>query len=276
MQKLSGLQVGDTVKVLRGWKMGEFGFNRSHIGYYQKVNEINTIKEVTDLGIAIEKNGATYPFFVLELVSKADTIMLNDKTAAIIQPDGNVTVGLEIFKKEAVLALALRIQMKLELNKKKVTFPYVVDCDKVPVGAIFEYNGNEFKQLREWTGKEGDVIYLTGSSLVKGKKTLFVANTPRDTVKVISHGEEVKIAPTVPYITTPDEIPVGSKFRLHTVNGLKNKTNDRLYYKQLRKFRGMTGDIAALDENDNFSHKTYVTTKDQVATVKVEVVELKS
>ena len=119
LQKASGIEVGDTVKILRKAQKNEMGWasywdetmNKS-IGKTFVVTEIRDEK-----GIYNPSNYCTYPFFVLELVRKGDkeiTIKLNSEYSAIVSK-GGIEVGCQKFPLTVIDEL---VKAKAELTKK--------------------------------------------------------------------------------------------------------------------------------------------------------------
>lgn len=67
-QKASGIEVGDTVRVVRKNERGEGGWDVCWAGTISAVGQVDRI---TETGVHI-KNGVYYPYFVLEIIKKAN------------------------------------------------------------------------------------------------------------------------------------------------------------------------------------------------------------
>lgn len=122
LQKECGINIGDTVKVLRAAKHYELGWGTTWeeemslmVGKTLKVVDIQE-----DDGIYLE-DGLFYPFFVLEVVKKGFTpinVVLNDSYTAVVHPD-KVVVGCQEFKPDAILALADAVKRATKNRSKK-------------------------------------------------------------------------------------------------------------------------------------------------------------
>jgi hypothetical protein len=120
LQKASGIEVGDTVKILRKAKNFEMGWNAHWAPVMDNtVGATFQVKEICDLrGIRNPNNSCVYPFFVLKIVKKATkevTIKLNSEYSAIISEDG-ITVGCQKFPLSIIDDLA---KAKKEILNKK-------------------------------------------------------------------------------------------------------------------------------------------------------------
>jgi len=87
MQEASGIQVGDTVKVLRKAKDYEMGWN-NRWSDFMVVGQTLKVADISEDGIKLAGNFANiaryrYPFFVLEVVKKAHTITIDGKDIAL-------------------------------------------------------------------------------------------------------------------------------------------------------------------------------------------------
>ena len=74
MQELSGLKVGDKVKVVRDAEHGEYGWPSTWNSSMRIPYERGAIREIEDIfpeGIVISNNSYLFPFFCLQLVEKA-------------------------------------------------------------------------------------------------------------------------------------------------------------------------------------------------------------
>jgi hypothetical protein len=110
LQAASGIEVGDIVKVLRTAKNNEMGWGEfwdkemdSFVGGKHKVK---AIYKTPECGITIEE--WNFPFFVLELVSKAPKtvkVKLNDSYEAVVSLD-KVQVGCQTFSTSKIEELA--------------------------------------------------------------------------------------------------------------------------------------------------------------------------
>lgn len=86
MQEASGIEVGDTVKVLRVAKTHEMGWDNSWVSRMEPtIGEIFVVDCLCNGGEGIHNRGndADYPFFVLEIVEKVvkrPTVKVGAKT----------------------------------------------------------------------------------------------------------------------------------------------------------------------------------------------------
>ncbi len=113
LQKASGIEVGDRVRVLRiprsaqemGWQCGEW-FNPNNPSRHKMVSQISTVRNVDDeMGISVnyikESGGDRWPFFCLEFIEKGDPpIMIGDNEVKFL--DGEIVVGGETISNETV------------------------------------------------------------------------------------------------------------------------------------------------------------------------------
>jgi hypothetical protein len=99
MQKECGIEVGDTVKVLRKAKDYEMGWSNSWVGCMDVlVGETFKVKFSGGGGVQLS-NDYCVPFFVLELVSKSPKVVkvkLNENHTAEVSKDG-IKVGCQTF-----------------------------------------------------------------------------------------------------------------------------------------------------------------------------------
>jgi hypothetical protein len=111
MQKLSGLKVGDKVKILRSYKEDEMGayccFTPS---MREEVGQEGVITAIFSRGVKV--NGWLWPFFVLEKLEEPPVeVKLNSEYTAIVAGDREtVKVGCQTFSREAVLELAEKLK----------------------------------------------------------------------------------------------------------------------------------------------------------------------
>lgn len=111
---LTGIEKGDKVKLLRGWKSHEFGI-RCNMGPQHTPGNIYTVKSanfknVSGFKMLLLEEGGFIPFFVAELVEKKPKwdpmhLTLNSKHAAIVYHD-KVVVGCQEFSFTAIENLA--------------------------------------------------------------------------------------------------------------------------------------------------------------------------
>ena len=75
MQSESGIGVGDTVKILRGAKTNEMGWNNGWVSKMDKhIGKLGIVIYIDTSGINLDVEGDrwVYPFFVLELLKKKE------------------------------------------------------------------------------------------------------------------------------------------------------------------------------------------------------------
>lgn len=119
LQKASGIEVGDTVRVLRKAQQNEMGWGTYWAKMMDKtIGETFVVTEVRDgVGIYNLSNYCAYPFFVLELVIKGIkkiTVKLNSEYSAIVTKDG-IEVGCQKFPLTVIDDL---VKAKAEITKK--------------------------------------------------------------------------------------------------------------------------------------------------------------
>ena len=118
MQSLSGIKVGDRVKILRRFVNEEMG-----VGCYfnkdgrmdSQIGKEGIVLDASLIGIYVENDSGQkwyWPFFCLEkLVEPPVSFKLNEDYTAVISGDREtVTVGCQKFSREIVLALAEKLK----------------------------------------------------------------------------------------------------------------------------------------------------------------------
>jgi hypothetical protein len=118
MQSLSGIKVGDRVKILRRFTNKEMGVGCNYNEDGKMDSEIGkegTVLNVCETGIEVDCGSGRdwwWPFFCLEkLVEPPVSFKLNEEYTAVISGDREtVTVGCQKFSREIVLALAEKLK----------------------------------------------------------------------------------------------------------------------------------------------------------------------
>jgi hypothetical protein len=107
MQKLSGLQVGDKVKILRSYKDEEMGaYCRFVHSMGRLIGQEGVITDISRKGAKVL--GWLWPFFVLEKLEESPVeVELNHEYTAVVAGDKQtVKVGCQTFSREKILELA--------------------------------------------------------------------------------------------------------------------------------------------------------------------------
>lgn len=126
LQKVCGINVGDTVRVLRKVNGDSMGWVNSWQDEMDELLNPESTAVVVSIddghGIKLD-NGYQYPFFVLEVVESAFkpiTVYLNEEYSATIYSD-RIAVGCQTFAYDAIENLAQKLgeAKKLRGAKKK-------------------------------------------------------------------------------------------------------------------------------------------------------------
>ena len=116
MQSECGIEMGDTVKVIRKAKDWAMGWNCAWAGncFIGQTGEVLAKPTSSGFYVRLPEDTRFFPFFCLELVKKAPkeiTVDLNEDYSAKISPDGDtIKVGGQEFTASQVLHLADKIK----------------------------------------------------------------------------------------------------------------------------------------------------------------------
>lgn len=117
LQKASGIEVGDTVRILRVCKTNEMGWGCSWNAHMDKTvgmkGTVTTVSTADGIRVDFAKMvgdrlGWWYPFFALEIVKKRPrkvTVELNGEYSAEVYKD-KIVVGCQTFDTSIIQALA--------------------------------------------------------------------------------------------------------------------------------------------------------------------------
>lgn len=98
MQANCGIEVGDTVKVLRKAKDKENGWGINwHTGMTSFIGDEHVVRSINDLGIVMKDSSYAFPFFVLERIKKGKKlpypVRISSEYKAMFREDGGIDVG---------------------------------------------------------------------------------------------------------------------------------------------------------------------------------------